>query len=79
MSNDRIEPCVVLDLRQVSVLLDGNKRVAWECLDLTLETNGYRLTSSHEENFKLITRVIERAATVQDIADWLKKQTRRIP
>lgn len=52
---------------------DGNKRVAWECLDLTLELNGYRLTTSHEENFKLIMNVIERKATVQDVSDGLKQ------
>ncbi len=55
---------------------DGNKRVAWECLDLTLELNGYRLTASHEENFKLVMSIIERHATTQDAADWLRKHTR---
>ncbi len=58
-------------------LLDGNKRVAWECLDLTLELNGYVLRSSSEESFMLISRVIERAATVQDVAEWLEKRSRR--
>lgn len=58
-------------------LLDGNKRVALECLDLTLELNGYRLIASHEENFKLVMCVIERKATVQDVAEWLRKHARR--
>ena len=57
---------------------DGNKRVAWECLDMVLELNGHRLTTSHKENFKLVMRVIERKATVQDVADWLKKHLRRL-
>jgi death-on-curing protein len=58
--------------------VDGNKRVAWESLDLTLALNGWQLTSSHEENFRLIMRVIGREVTVQDVADWLKKHSRRI-
>lgn len=59
--------------------LDGNKRIAWECLDLTLELNGHPLTSSHEENFKLVMSVIERKVTVQDVAEWLLKHTRKKP
>lgn len=57
--------------------LDGNKRVAWECLDLTLELNGYHLTSTHDENFNLVMRVIEHKVTVQDVADWLRTHSRK--
>lgn len=58
-------------------LLDGNKRVAWECLDLMLEMNGCRLTTSHEDGFRLMNNVIERKATVQDVAEWLEKNIRK--
>lgn len=58
--------------------VDGNKRVAWECFDLTLEINGFQLKSSHEQNYALVMQVIERKLTVQEVADWLSKHTRRI-
>ncbi|MBI3333565.1 MAG: type II toxin-antitoxin system death-on-curing family toxin [Candidatus Omnitrophica bacterium] len=59
-------------------LVDGNKRVAWECLDITLEMNGFRVTASHDQSFKLVTAIIERKVTVQGIAEWLAKHTRRL-
>ena len=57
--------------------LDGNKRMAWECFDLFLEVNGYRVTASHQQAYTLMMQIIERRVTVQDTADWLKKHARR--
>ena len=57
--------------------VDGNKRMAWECLDLTLEMNGFRVTASANQSFDLLMRIIERKATVQDVAEWLSQHTRR--
>ena len=57
--------------------VDGNKRVAWECFDLTLEMNGYRLGSSFEQNYRLILQVIERTLTVQEVAEWLTKHAKK--
>lgn len=57
--------------------VDGNKRMAWECLDITLEMNGFRVTASADQSFDLMMRIIERKVTVQDIAEWLAKHTRR--
>ena len=57
---------------------DGNKRTAWECFDVFLEINGYRIASAHQKNFELLQQIIERRMTVQDVADWLSKHTRRI-
>ena len=58
--------------------LDGNKRMTWECLDLFLEINGYRITSSHEQGHELMMQIIGRHQSVQDVTDWLKKHTRRL-
>jgi len=58
--------------------VDGNKRIAWECLDLSLEMNGYRVTAPHDQSFLLILRIIQRQLTVQDVAEWLSRHTRRL-
>lgn len=58
--------------------VDGNKRVAWECFDLALEINGYRLETSHEQNYRLIMAVIEQKLTAQEVAEWLAKHTKRL-
>ena len=59
--------------------VDGNKRMAWECLDLLLGMNGYRVTASHDQSFALMMRIIEHKLTVQDTAEWLAKHTKRLP
>ena len=58
--------------------VDGNKRVAWECFDLTLEMNGYRLGGSADQHYKLVLQVIEHKLTIQEIAEWLTKHTKRL-
>lgn len=58
--------------------VDGNKRVAWECLDLTLDLNGYRLVASSDQGYALMMRIIERQVTVQDVADWLLKHSKHV-
>ena len=57
--------------------VDGNKRTAWECFDVMLNMNGYRVTSTHQQNFELLQQIIGRGVTVQDVAEWLSKHTRR--
>ena len=52
--------------------VDGNKRVAWECLDLFLEVNNYGLNGTSDEGFNLVGKVIQREVTVEEIASWLK-------
>lgn len=58
--------------------VDGNKRMAWACLDLILDLNGHRLEASEAQGFDLMMRIIERTVTVQDIADLLTQHTRRL-
>lgn len=58
--------------------IDGNKRVAWECFDIFLDLNGFRINAGQNEAFKLIMKIIERQCTVQDITGWLKRHTRQV-
>lgn len=58
--------------------VDGNKRVAWECLDLTLDSNGYRLVASTAQGYDLMMRIIERRVTVQDVAEWIEKHSKHL-
>ncbi len=58
--------------------VDGNKRMAWECLDLLLDINGYRITATHDQGFEFVMRIVNREMTVQDTAEWLTKHTRRL-
>lgn len=57
--------------------VDGNKRTAWECLDLLLELNGVRMACTADQGYTLVMNIIDRRMTVQDVADWLSKHTHR--
>lgn len=57
--------------------VDGNKRVAWECMDLVLDLNGYRLSCTTHQGMDLVMRVIEHRITLQETAQWLQKHSRR--
>ena len=56
--------------------IDGNKRVAWECLDLMLDLNGYRISADPHRASELMMKVIEHKVTVQEIADWVQQHSK---
>lgn len=58
--------------------VDGNKRMALTCMRMMLKLNGYKTDVSQEEKVQIILRIIKREVTVQDVAEWLKKQSRRV-
>lgn len=59
-------------------LVDGNKRMALVALVATLSMNGHELTASDNTQVDLIMRIVAKEITVQDIAEWLAKHTRRL-
>lgn len=58
--------------------VDGNKRMALACMRVMLRLNGYQVTASEEAKVILIHRIAAREVTVQDVAEWIKKHSRRI-
>ena len=52
--------------------LDGNKRVGFEAMRLTLRLNGYDLKASVNEKFSFVMEIAKGKMTEQAIADWLK-------
>lgn len=58
--------------------VDGNKRTAMAAADVFLQMNGYRIAvpTGGVENFAL--SVIEKRLSLEDIAEWLKKNSKKI-
>ncbi len=52
--------------------------MALACLRLTLRMNGFQVTASNDAKAHLIERIALKGLTVQDVADWLAKHTRRL-
>lgn len=56
--------------------VDGNKRLAFEAMDITLKTNGYRLTASEDEKFTFVIEVAKGNLDEKNMARWLKENSR---
>lgn len=58
--------------------VDGNKRMALTCMRVLLKMNGFQVTASQEAKVSLILQIIEHKTTVQEVAEWLAKHTKRL-
>lgn len=58
--------------------VDGNKRTALSSAGLFLRINGYILKNMHEEEVKFAIRVDNEHLSLEQIADWLKKNSKKI-
>ncbi len=56
--------------------VDGNKRTALSSAGIFLEMNGYKLINSHEEEVEFGVSVDNQNLTLEEIAAWLKKNTK---
>ena len=65
-------------LVQYHVFLDGNKRTAIASTARFLYLNGYDLTASNKEVEKFVLGVAVKKPDIADIADWLKKNAKKI-
>ncbi len=55
--------------------VDGNKRLAFEAMDITLRMNGYRISSSLDKKYKFVLDIAQDKIDKTEIADWLKKNS----
>jgi death-on-curing protein len=57
--------------------VDGNKRVAFACMDLFLSANGMTLDAPQDEVIALIYRHLEAGTFRKDVLDaWLRLRVR---
>jgi death on curing protein len=57
---------------------DGNKRTGFEAMRLMLRLNGYDIQASLNAKFNFVMAIAEGRLKEQAIADWLKRNGRRI-
>lgn len=58
--------------------VDGNKRTAIVSAGIFLKLNGYKLINTHDEEVKFAIKVDNQNLTIQEIARWLKKNSKKI-
>jgi death-on-curing protein len=55
--------------------VDGNKRIAFEVMDITLRLNGYSLTAGEDEKYTFVLEIAMGNLREKEIAAWLKEHT----
>jgi len=58
--------------------IDGNKRTAMAAADVFLQLNGYCITIKKGGVESFVLSVIEKKMDLEQIANWLKRNTRKI-
>lgn len=58
--------------------LDGNKRIGYEAMRLTLRLNGYDIQADGDQKFDFVMDIAQSKLNEQDIAEWLKKHCQPI-
>lgn len=58
--------------------IDGNKRTAMTAADVFLQLNGYEIAVPHGGVAKFALSVISHKLSLEDIAKWLKKNSRKV-
>lgn len=58
--------------------VDGNKRTALSSAGLFLRVNGYLLKNMHKEEVEFAIRVDKEHLSIEQIAAWIKKYTKKI-
>ena len=56
--------------------VDGNKRVAFACMEIFLDLNGFDLTAGEDETIRFIYHHLEQGSFTKDTLDaWLRANT----
>ncbi|MBM7558164.1 type II toxin-antitoxin system death-on-curing family toxin [Halanaerobacter jeridensis] len=58
--------------------IDGNKRVALVAMDTFLQNNGYEISASEKETYKIIIELSAENLSKSDLTQWLKQNTTSI-
>ncbi len=65
------------DIIMHHAFLDGNKRTGMAAAIIFLESNGYDFTAREGEIEKFALKAVEKKLTVETIAAWLEKHSRK--
>ena len=58
--------------------IDGNKRVALVAMDTFLQNNGYEISASEKETYKIIIELSAENLSKSELTQWLKQNTTSI-
>ena len=60
------------------LFVDGNKRIGFEAMRLTLRLNGHDVRAAVNEKFNFVMAIANKKIDEHQIAEWLKKHSRAL-
>jgi len=58
--------------------IDGNKRISLVAMDTFLQNNGYEITASEKETYKIMMKLSSESLSKDELTKWLKENTTSI-
>lgn len=58
--------------------VDGNKRTAYTSIGIFLRLNEYKLMNIHDKSLKFTMSIENNSISLEEIASWLKKNSKKI-
>jgi death-on-curing protein len=67
---------ILRDFVQGHPFLDGNKRIAFELVDILLRDNGYMFKVEKEEVIKFLLQLAKGELGLKEVKEWIKKKVK---
>ncbi|MCD6210772.1 MAG: type II toxin-antitoxin system death-on-curing family toxin [Methanophagales archaeon] len=67
---------ILRDFVQGHPFVDGNKRIAFELVDILLRDNGYIFKIEKEEVIKFLLQLAKGESGLKEVKEWIKKKVK---
>lgn len=71
-----VAPLILRDFVQGHPFVDGNKRIAFELVDILLRDNGYMFKVEKEEVIEFLLRLAKGESGLKEVKEWIKKKVK---
>ncbi|MGB2728561.1 MAG: type II toxin-antitoxin system death-on-curing family toxin [Halobacteriota archaeon] len=72
----RVTSIILRDVVQGHPFVDGNKRTAFELVDILLRENGYIFKVGKDEIIKFLLDMAKRVYELREVEEWVKKSVK---
>ena len=72
----KVASIILRDFVQGHPFIDGNKRIAFELVDILLRENGYKFNVGKDEMIKFLLSLARREIEMDEVEEWVKKRVK---
>lgn len=72
----KVSSIILRDFVQGHPFIDGNKRIAFELVDILLRENGYKFYAGKDEIIRFLLDLAKRQIRLKEVEKWVKKNVK---